>query len=223
MVCGLNNIEFYLGAVPVKNPEEAELSDTPYQKDDARKLDVIIDNNVNGYKKSRIFYVKTSFSYCMPEYKNGILDYEMGVIGDSRIYNSDETFFFGKIKGHDENDEKMNPAMLIRAPRKRAVRHYEFYSLDNNKNVHKTSIDFKFSSLKNSVKFRVDYDNKIRVKIDTDGYYIMSGVSANGNLLYKKGNLINEEDSTLYLDKDMPIKISIKQHKQVNPLRLYSF
>ncbi len=39
----------------------------------------------------------------------------------------------------------------------------------------------------------------------------MNGVSGSGNHLYQKGNLVNEKDSTLYLDKDIPIKIYIKK------------
>ncbi len=183
MVYKLNNIEFYLGALPVE------------KKDHARTLDVIIYNDANGNEKLKIFNIKSNFSNYMPRYENGIIK------DDCVSYDKNEDRFFGKLRGS-----------LIGIPKEFKKSHYEFYSLDNNKNVHKTSIDFEFSSLKNMIKFNVVYDNKIRVKIDTDGHYIMSGVSANGNLLYKKGKLINEEDSTLYLDKDMPIKIYISKN-----------
>ncbi len=217
MVYKLNNIEFYLGALPVENPEEVDVLDTssPYQflltkKGHSRRLDVIM-YNVDGNDKLRLFNIKSNFSYYIPKYENGIIkDYCVS-------YDKNEDWFFGKL------NEKMKPTnlrgvrqytfirSLIGLPREVNEGHYEFYSLDNNKNVHKTSIDFKYNSFKNSINFKVDYDNKIRVKLDTDGYYIMRGLSASGSRLSQKGNLLKEEDSTLYLDKDIPIKIYIKK------------
>ena len=193
-------IKFDLGGLPVKDPDEFELLGMPEEifpgqflytkKEHRRTLDVLLLKSEN--KLASLFLLKNSFPYYMPEIDGNNLEDEM--MKPAYIIYEGE-IFYGRLP-----DKKKQ--IILYGPQK----YYEFYSMDKNLGIHKTTINLKYIPSKDMVKFIVSYDDKIKLKLDTTGNYSMKNIISK-HVAKLKGNLLSEKDFTLYLDKEIPIKI----------------
>ncbi len=228
----IRSIKFDLGSLPTNNPnahEVIQVSDDLFpgqfiytKRAHNRSLEVLIGKAVSRGVSERIFTLKYSFPYYTPEFKGGQIEdnpinitrklpYGFGVFGlaYSKVTAPSVEFFngqkiiYGKLPRYNEKTNKIEKLILDHPKQS-----YEFYSMDKNMNVHEIKIDLKYLPTKDLMKFTVIYDCKIKVTLDTAGKYLLKTLKAhNKEKIKKKGNLLNEENCTLYLDKEIPIKI----------------
>ena len=233
-------IKFYMGVLPVDNPDEGELIEMPdmfsgqfmlAKKGHRRSLEVTLGNSSNGEDSGRRFYIERSFPFWTPKVEEGIIKDEMNSITRKMPYVSKgENAFGGEVYWHGYSDitapsvyffngqseiygkfplhpgKKHNKEVLVMAPAKN-LSYYDFYSMDKNMNIHSTRIDLKYLPSKDLIKFTVIYDEDTRIKLDTTGNYSIKQYRLPRSERSRKGNLLSEKDFTLYLNKDIPIKI----------------
>ena len=221
-------IKFDMGGLPVDNPDELDFIEPekfPGQimvtrKGHNRSLEVILMNAVAGDHSAQVFNLSHSFAYWKPEIKNGALVDETVHIDRKKlkmnVYNwliaSDE-YYYGKddLYGKLPAVDKKYKTRLMRLD----LNHFEFYSMDKERNVHSIEIDLNYIASKDLTKFTVLYDKNVLVKLDTNGDYSLKYLKTlSKEYAKKKGNLLQEKDFTLYLDDNIPVKVYAKTPKE---------
>ena len=87
------------------------------------------------------------------------------------------------------------------------------YILHCNAHLHKSEVSLKYKSAKNLLELTLIYDNKVKAEFDTNADYSLKDISKKGlfkNKEIKSGNLLSEEDNTVYIDKSIPVKLYAK-------------
>ncbi len=196
-----------------------------------RRLEIILDDP--NHKRFRI---QSSFAYWMPDVYKGILgDEELSLRRTVPALYSDEvkwpyghvTYpankFYGKaitygkfytIPTFNSNHVKFPISNLYSQKAHKAVTlrlgkihsNYEFYSMDKDMKVHRTKVHLRYVPLRDLIKLYILYDNEVKAKVDTNGNYKIKYLNQLHDNL-KEGNLLSEEDFTLYLGKELPIKV----------------
>ena len=221
-------IKFDMGGLPVDNPDELDFIEPekfPGQimvtrKGHNRSLEVILRDAVAGDRSAQAFNLSHSFAYWKPEIKNGALVDETVHIDRKKlkmnVYNwliaSDE-YYYGKddLYGKLPAVDKKYKTRLMRLD----LNHFEFYSMDKERNVHSIEIDLNYIASKDLTKFTVLYDKNVLVKLDTNGDYSLKYLKTlSKEYAKKKGNLLQEKDFTLYLDDNIPVKVYAKTPKE---------
>ena len=221
-------IKFDMGGLPVDNPDELDFIEPekfPGQimvtrKGHNRSLEVILMNAVAGDHSAQVFNLSHSFAYWKPEIKNGALVDETVHIDRKKlkmnVYNwriaSDE-YHYGKddLYGKLPAADKKYKTRLMRLD----LNHFEFYSMDKERNVHSIEIGLNYVASKDLTKFTVLYDKNVLVKLDTNGDYSLKYLKTlSKEYAKKKGNLLQEQDFTLYLDTNIPVKVYAKTSKE---------
>ena len=215
------------------------------KKGHRRSLEVTLGNSSNSENPWKRFNIKRSFPFWTPEVENGVIKDRMDSItrkmpyvstgknafgGESYWHGySNETapavYFFngsneiyGKFPLH--SGKKHKGEVLVMGPAKN-LSYYNFYSMDKDMNIHSTRIDLKYIPSKDLMRFTVIYDENTRIKLDTMGNYSVKQYKLPRGERSRKGNLLSEKDFTLYLNKDIPIKIYAEPelvHSPVSPL-----
>lgn len=221
-------IKFDIGGLPVDNPDELDFIEPekfPGQimvtrKGHNRSLEVILRDAVAGDRSAQAFNLSHSFAYWKPEIKNGALVDKTVHIDRKKlkmnVYNwliaSDE-YYYGKddLYGKLPAVDKKYKTRLMRLD----LNHFEFYSMDKERNVHSIEIDLNYIASKDLTKFTVLYDKNVLVKLDTNGDYSLKYLKTSSKeYAKKKGNLLQEQDFTLYLDTNIPVKVYAKTSKE---------
>ena len=231
-------IKFDMGDLPVDNPDELDYIQPekfPGQfmvtrKGHNRSLEVLLIDAVSGDRSAQVFNLSHSFAYWKPEIKNGALVDEIVYIDRKKlkmnVHNwliaSDE-YYYGKdeLYGKLPDVGKRYKTRLMPLD----LNHFEFYSMDKERNIHSIEIDLKYIQSKDLTKFTALYDNNTLVQLDTNGDYslkylkqsfrhIFPGISLSLGDTKKKGNLLQEQDFTLYIDTNIPVKVYAKTSKE---------
>ena len=150
-----------------------------------------------------LFNINSSFAYFKPIVSNGKIDDQLMNTKDlSKFLDSDE-IFAGSLKNQDGKSIKF---IQYAGP-------IEFYSLDSEMNLHTSQISLKYKPTKNLLELTLIYDNKLKMKFDTNANYSLKDINKKGlfkSKEIKSGNLLSEEDNTVYIDKSIPVKLSAK-------------
>ncbi len=80
-------------------------------------------------------------------------------------------------------------------------------------NLHTSQISLKYKPTKNLLELTLIYDNKLKMKFDTNANYSLKDINKKGlfkSKEIKSGNLLSEEDNTVYIDKSIPVKLYAK-------------
>ncbi len=201
-------IKFDMGSLPVDNPDELdfiELEEFPGQvmvtkKGHKRSLEIILTNAGGDNDSTSTFRLNSSFAYWKPKIENGnLMDVYSNTNSEYPHYGGRKNLY-GKIPRLDKKDKYIVIDLKLN--------HYEFYSIDKDRNIHSIEIELKYVPSKDLTKFTVLYDNNILLKLDTRGNYSLKHLKAlSKGLAKKEGNLLAEKDLTLYLNNDIPVKI----------------
>ncbi len=202
-----------MGELPVKDKDEVDfvyLSDLfPGQfiatkKAHKRSLGVtILRGDTNN---SILFDIETSFAYFEPIVSDGrIEDY----LTNLRRFLDSDKILAGRIESGNGKDIRFIQ-FGVNVP-------LEFYSLDSEMNLHKSEISLKYKPAKNLLELTLIYDNKVKAEFDTNANYSFKDISKKGlfkSKEIKSGNLLSEEDNTVYLDRSVPVKLYAKYSKE---------
>ena len=201
-------IKFDMGSLPVDNPDELDFIEPegfPGQfmvtkKGHKRSLEIILTNMRGDNYSTSTFRLNSSFAYWKPEIENGNLTDVYSNTNSEYPHYGERRNLYGKIPRPDKKYKYMVVDLNLN--------HYEFYSMDKDRNVHSIEIELKYVPSKDLTKFTVLYDNNILLKLDTRGDYSLKYLKAlSKGLAKKEGNLLLEKDLTLYLNNDIPVKI----------------
>ena len=232
-------IEFDMGSLPVDNAEELDFiqsEEFPGQvmvtrKGHKRSLEIMLINIRGDSSSTSAFRLNSSFAYWKPKMEDGdLLDEMVGMtrkrfnrILENRFRNkfyqekysnvplsylhNGKQDIYGKFPQHSAKKYKDRVIPI-------GLNHYEFYSMDKDRNMHSIGIDLKYIASKDLTKFTVLYDENVLAKLDTNGNYSLKSLKSSSNeYIKKKGNLLQEKDFTLYLDPDILVKIYVKPLK----------
>lgn len=206
-------IKFDMGGLPVKGPDEPDYSlpsRISYTKEHRRRLDIILERQPGDKESQGLFHIEPSFPFCIPKVENNEVVNESAVmpslVYESFVYRAEFMSAYGKLTAHDMHANK-EITMALKLPKD--LLYYKFYSMDKDKKIHETKIYLKYRAKDNITKFTVFYDDKIKLKLDTNGNYSFKNIgSKHIDGLKIKGNLLSEKNLTLYIDKEVPVRIS---------------
>ncbi len=229
-------IKFDMGSLPVDNPDELDFiepEEFPGQfmvtrKGHKRSLEVMLINIRGDNCSTSAFRLNSSFAYWKPKMEESDLVDETVGMTRKGFNRSLENRFINKSYQEEYSNVLLSylhygkeeiygkfPDYLAKKYKDRIIpldlNHYEFYSMDKDRNIHSIGIDLKYIASKDLTKFTVLYDKNVSVKLDTNGNYSLKYLKPlPKESAKKKGNLLLEKDFTLYLDNAIPIRIYVK-------------
>ncbi|MGC8533161.1 MAG: hypothetical protein ACP5MV_00830 [Candidatus Parvarchaeum sp.] len=198
-----------MGELPVKDKDKldiVELSEFPGQfmftkKGHRRSLEVDVLRDYT--KENTLFIMNCNFAYFKPIVNNDeIEDY---VTAQYKFADSNNKIVAGRLKNKAGRTARViYPGISLPI---------EFYSLDSEMNLHKAEISLKYKTRKDLLEITLNYDNDVKLKFDTNGNYSLNDISKKSlfkSKEIKSGNLLSEEDNTLYFDRPVPAKLYSK-------------
>lgn len=213
MTPNLTEIILDMGELPVNDKEEVDFFDMPdmfpgqfmvTKKGHKRMLEVTLYRDKTN--SNILFEIKSDFAYFKPIVSNGKIDDHLTNI---RNFLDSDNIIAGRLENKDSKSIKFIQSG-VGVP-------IEFYSLDSEMNLHTSQISLKYKPAKNLLELTLIYDNKLKAEFDTNANYSLKDISKKGLLKSKEiksGNLLSEEDNTLYIDKSIPIKLYAKSPKE---------
>ena len=213
MTPNLTEIILDMGELPVNDKEEVDFFDMPdmfpgqfmvTKKGHKRMLEVTLYRDKTN--SNILFEIKSDFAYFKPIVSNGKIDDHLTNI---RNFLDSDNIIAGRLENKDSKSIKFIQSG-VGVP-------IEFYSLDSEMNLHTSQISLKYKPAKNLLELTLIYDNKLKAEFDTNANYSLKDISKKGlfkSKEIKSGNLLSEEDNTLYIDKSIPIKIYAKSPKE---------
>lgn len=175
------------------------------KKGHRRSLEVTISRDEAN--RNVLFEINSDFAYFNPTVSNGKIDDYFTNI--NKFLDSDKPIVAGRLENRDGRSIHFidsTPSVPI-----------EFYSLDGDMKLHKSKVSLKYKPAKNLIEFILIYDDKMKVEFDTNGNYSLKDMNKKGlfkSKEIKSGNLLSEEDNTLYIDKSIPVKLYAKYSKE---------
>ncbi len=213
MTPNLTEIILDMGELPVNDKEEVDFFDMPdmfpgqfmvTKKGHKRMLEVTLYRDKTN--SNILFEIKSDFAYFKPIVSNGKIDDHLTNI---RNFLDSDNIIAGRLENKDSKSIKFIQSG-VGVP-------IEFYSLDSEMNLHTSQISLKYKPAKNLLELTLIYDNKLKAEFDTNANYSLKDISKKGlfkSKEIKSGNLLSEEDNTLYIDKSIPIKLYAKSPKE---------
>jgi len=229
-------LKFDMGSLPVDNPDELDFiepGEFPGQfmvtrKGHKRSLEVMLIGIRGDNRSTSAFRLNSSFAYWKPKMEESdLVDETVGMARkgfnrglENRFINKSYQEEYSNVLlshlhyGKEEIYGKF-PDYFAKKYKDRIIpldlNHYEFYSMDKDRNIHSIEIDLKYIASKDLTKFILLYDKNVLVKLDTNGNYSLKYLKPlPKEPAKKKGNLLSENDFTLYLDNAIPIRIYVK-------------
>ena len=213
MTPNLTEIILDMGELPVNDKEEVDFFDMPdmfpgqfmvTKKGHKRMLEVTLYRDKTN--SNILFEIKSDFAYFKPIVSNGKIDDHLTNI---RNFLDSDNIIAGRLENKDSKSIKFIQSG-VGVP-------IEFYSLDSEMNLHTSQISLKYKPAKNLLELTLIYDNKLKAEFDTNANYSFKDISKKGlfkSKEIKSGNLLSEEDNTVYLDRSVPVKLYAKYSKE---------